>query len=143
LIAKHPRVWQIKNKIGETAMQSAIQNGNLESLQHFILVNIEENVDITKTRDEHGNSLLATAIIHNQYEIVKYLLEIFPNLIHVKNNYGSYPIHLSAINGNQCFSSVSSRSDRGEKIIHIFCHLFQATCQLSDLCVIFRKNILT
>jgi ankyrin repeat protein len=80
-------------------MQSAIEYGNLESLQHFIRVNIEENVDILKVCDENGNSLLETAIIYNRYEIVKYLLGVFPNLIHVRNKYGAYPIHLSAING--------------------------------------------
>ncbi len=99
MVAKHPNLWRVRNKIGDTAMQSAIQNGNLESLQHLIRASIEENVNITKLCDEKGNSLLGTAVIHNRSEIAKYLLGIFPNLIHIKNKYGAYAIHLAAIKG--------------------------------------------
>lgn len=80
-------------------MQSAIDSGNLESFKYLLQLKLDENADITQIVDHEGNSLLAKAILYDKYDIVKYLIEFYPNLIHVKNCYGAFPIHLSVIKG--------------------------------------------
>ena len=98
-MAKYPNKWYITNKFGETAMQAAIDSENLDSFKYLLQLKLNDNVDINQILDHEGNSLLCKAIIYNQYDVVKYIIDNYPSLINTKNCYGAYPIHLSALKG--------------------------------------------
>ena len=93
-------------------MHSSLETLNLETLEFLIDLKREEHVPVYEIVDSDGNTLLHKAIIHNQYEIVRYLLKNYPVLIHTKNNYGVYPIHLSVIKGNMPMLRILNRESK-------------------------------
>lgn len=74
-----------------------IKNGNLEEIEHYISgpdanVNYQRHVD--------GASLLMIAIISNQLEIARYLLNYNADQ-NIANNQGQTPLMIACLNSNQ------------------------------------------
>lgn len=88
------------NKSSDLQMQTSIDSANLETLEYLLQLKREENIEIQHIVDHDGNTLLHKAIIYNQYDVVRYLITNYNILVHRKNYYHVYPIHLCVIKGS-------------------------------------------
>ena len=79
---------------------NSLDSANLETLEYLLQLKREENIQVQKIVDNDGNTLMHKAIIYNQYDVVRYLTNHYNILLHTKNKYGIYPIHLCVIKGN-------------------------------------------
>lgn len=89
-----------KLKTNDSRMQNSLDSANLETLEYLLQLKREENIQVHQIVDQDGNSLLHKAIIYNQYDVVRYLVNNYPILIGSKNYHDVYPIHLCVIKGN-------------------------------------------
>ena len=80
--------------------QTPLDKTDLETLELLLELKREENIPITEITDQDGNSLMHKSIIHNQYEVARYLLVNYPTLLGTQNCFGFYPIHLCVVKGN-------------------------------------------
>eukprot|EP00956_Cyclotella_meneghiniana_P009584 scaffold13228_cov45-Cyclotella_meneghiniana.AAC.4 len=62
----------------------------------FCRVIHDQNDTLVKTKDGDGCLPLHCACINGNVNAAKYLLEIYPDSIHIPNDYGWYPLHLLA-----------------------------------------------
>ena len=79
---------------------SSLDSANLETLEYLLQLKREENIQVQQIIDQDGNTLMHKAIIYNQYDVVRYLVNNYNILLHTKNYYDVYPIHLCIIKGN-------------------------------------------
>lgn len=78
----------------------SLDSANLDTLEYLLQLKREENIQVQQIVDQDGNTLMHKAIIYNQYDVVRYLTSHYSILLHSKNNYGIYPVHLCVIKGN-------------------------------------------
>lgn len=86
--------------LNESIFQASTDtDANLETLDYLLQLKRDENFDVCQVVDAERNNLLHKAIIYNQYDVVRYLINNHSCLVNMKNIYGIYPIHVSVIKG--------------------------------------------
>ena len=91
---------------------NSLDSANLETLEYLLQLKREENIQVQQIVDNDGNTLMHKAIIYNQFDVVRYLATHYNILLHTKNNYGIFPIHLCVLKGNMHMLRLISRDSK-------------------------------
>jgi len=86
---------QKTNFLGRTSLHYAVEKGDLDLVKNLVVDQPSENVNAS---DLYGNSPLHLAVIHNQKEILEYLLHFTPD-INQMDRHGETALDLAMASG--------------------------------------------
>ncbi|XP_064648221.1 uncharacterized protein LOC135500600 [Lineus longissimus] len=83
-------IWKNMSKAQDALLSSrkAVLKGSIRELRQSLW-----RKELSCGRDDAGRSFLHQAVLYNRQEIVEYLLENYPYLIHFKDNHDRTPLH--------------------------------------------------
>ncbi|XP_061191633.1 serine/threonine-protein phosphatase 6 regulatory ankyrin repeat subunit B-like [Saccostrea echinata] len=134
LLSRYPKLKDIKNKFGETAMHSAAQSGNINVFNLLLKAGLNP-----LERNYKMETVLACAVKHGKLSMVKFLVKKYPRLLQSHTFYhGTTILHLAALSGNvDLFEfltgqyelpstrlkkpNISKRDDDGLNVLHYAC----------------------
>eukprot|EP00956_Cyclotella_meneghiniana_P022045 scaffold41027_cov53-Cyclotella_meneghiniana.AAC.2 len=88
----NPRVFSERDEDGLTLLHHAVMGRSPE----FCRVIHDQNNTLVKIQDEYGCLPLHYACSYGSVKTAKYLLELYPDSIHIPNDDNEYPLHLLA-----------------------------------------------
>ncbi|KAF7822999.1 protein ACCELERATED CELL DEATH 6-like [Senna tora] len=103
LIAYHyPKLLTKKNIKGDTALHVAARAGNVDVMNVILLENSRFgwNEELTRLRNQFGNTALHEGVLRNDVSGVRMLLEVDTAVIHYRNKSGRSPLYLAAVAGD-------------------------------------------
>ncbi|XP_038061536.1 E3 ubiquitin-protein ligase MIB1-like [Patiria miniata] len=106
IINDHKDAVKFQTKQGETALQAASHRGHMDVVTALVKAKAP-----LEQQDEDGDRALAFAVLGDEPEIVKCLLQAGSN-INAANNNGLTPLHLAAAKGHQTCVEVLLKHDQ-------------------------------
>ncbi|XP_062592261.1 putative ankyrin repeat protein RF_0381 [Saccostrea cucullata] len=124
LVAKYPKLINVKNNQGYTVLHSGFVCGDRELVSFLI----EKGLDINALTNE-GESVLHIACRNGKYDACEFIVINYPKLIDVKDNDGYTALHSACVNGDRKLISfliqkglnISALTNDGESVLDIAC----------------------
>ncbi|XP_062573887.1 serine/threonine-protein phosphatase 6 regulatory ankyrin repeat subunit B-like [Saccostrea cucullata] len=114
----------IKDRIGNNVLHAAAWGGNID-LFKFLM---EKGFDINVSSND-GKTVLHQCCVNGKIDMCEYLVNTYPHLIDVKDNYGENALHAAAWCGNIELLNfllgkdldIKTTSNDGRTVLHICC----------------------
>ena len=106
----------IQSSMQSTPFVISCQQGNLEIVKYLRSKDdkLSETISNVDGYDNDGAKCLHMACLNGHLDIVDYILNLFPTLINIRNQFGQSPLWLASHNGS--FEVVKHLIDKGAEI---------------------------
>ena len=106
----------IQSSMQSTPFVISCQQGNLEIVKYLRSKDdkLSETISNIDGNDNDGAKCLHMACLNGHLDIVDYILNLFPTLIDIRNQFGQSPLWLASYNGS--FEVVKHLIDKGAEI---------------------------
>ncbi|XP_022236991.1 ankyrin repeat-containing protein P16F5.05c-like, partial [Limulus polyphemus] len=81
----------------DATVQQALRAGDLE----MVAEHVTKNEQLLNFRDENGEMIVHQAITYNQFPILQYLVDQFPQTVKQRDRGGRTGLHIAAIQKNE------------------------------------------
>ena len=128
LTQKYPHMKHQQTLSGESPLHKAASAGSIQIIEHLI----SEGLDINQCNNKGSNILHLTCLRAPQdkmLSVVKHLIEHFPSLQRVRNNFGATQLHYAAAGGSVDVLEylvgigydINDKDTDGETVLHWAC----------------------